>query len=145
MFFLVPCLQGKYYHTSQYIAVKMKGYDLPPPPPLVYTPPAVSVHLKCIGAKELITSSTARVWEDHFITVSQSTVLHVYWFTNSCSPFLLQLRNTIPVNRDIISDFKMGLQLIDQLNLACEVQFTPQLMVDFLVGDNCIRPLAHIR
>ena len=31
------------------------------------------------------------------------------------------------------------------LKLPCEVQFTPQLMGDFLVGCDCIRPLAHAR
>ena len=31
------------------------------------------------------------------------------------------------------------------LKLNPEIQFTPQLMADFLVGKNCIRPLAQIR
>lgn len=57
----------------------------------------------------------------------------------------LQLRNTIAVSKTTIADFKKGIQLTKQLKLAREVQFTPQLMGDFLVGDNYVRPLAHVR
>lgn len=63
----------------------------------------------------------------------------------NCPPPLVQLRNTIPVNRDTISDFKSGLHLTKLLKLPRELQFSPQLMGEFLVGDHCVRPLAHIR
>ena len=94
--------------------------------------------------KRVITSFVTKAWKENFIWVSHLMVTSLYQFMSICSPSPVQLRN-IPMNNLTISDFKKGVDLMKLLKLPCAVQITPQLMEDFLVRTDHVRPLAHVR